>query len=124
MMSRFLRVVSRVLQHLLKGCTKVRMSNTLQLVPSPDAELPGRIGQARRFKGYTQQQLADLVGVSLRAYQNWERGANDPTIGGLRRISAATGFPIMWFIEDPEGGDDDGGGPVVTARYLTLARAG
>lgn len=97
------------------------MANTLQLVPSPDADLAGRIGQARRFKGYTQQELADRVGISLRAYQNWERGTNDPTVGGLRRISMATGFPLIWFIEDHDTDDHDPHGGAVIARYPVAA---
>jgi len=39
-------------------------------------ELGRRIKQARTQKGYTQEQLADMLNVTKQAVSNWERGEN------------------------------------------------
>jgi transcriptional regulator with XRE-family HTH domain len=76
------------------------------LLTSADS-IGGRIGQARRFTGLTQRELASQVGVSLRTYQNWERDDHEPTVSGLRSIARQTGFPLLWLIEGDEEGEDD-----------------
>jgi transcriptional regulator with XRE-family HTH domain len=43
----------------------------------------------RKINGYTQEQMADYMGVSREAYSTWERGDREPTfetIAGLAKI--------------------------------------
>jgi transcriptional regulator with XRE-family HTH domain len=55
-----------------------------------------RIAQARRQKGYTQKQMAEIVGVSARMMRNIEAGARGP-YKYLAQISEATAKPLEWF---------------------------
>ena len=52
------------------------------------SELGTRIRRARERKRWTQQQLADALGVSVRAIGNWERDEAVPrnTIGALEEL--------------------------------------
>ena len=34
----------------------------------------------RSRRGLTQKQAAELIGVALRTYEDWERGVNKPTL--------------------------------------------
>lgn len=43
-------------------------------MPLTDDTLAARIVQARRLRGLTQQQVADLAGITKRAYQSIEYG--------------------------------------------------
>ena len=54
------------------------------------SELGTRIRRARERKRWTQQQLADALGVSVRAIGNWERDEAVPrnTIGALEELLA------------------------------------
>ena len=42
-----------------------------------------QIQSLRKMKGYTQNQLGDLVGVSFQAVSKWERGETLPDVGTL-----------------------------------------
>jgi DNA-binding XRE family transcriptional regulator len=48
-----------------------------------------RIAQARKVKGWTQQELADRIGVTFQAVSKWETGASMPDVGLLVAIAAA-----------------------------------
>lgn len=42
---------------------------------------------ARNAKGFTQQQMADKLGVSLRLYQTYEQGKNTDTFDRLVKMA-------------------------------------
>lgn len=50
-----------------------------------------RIAQLRKEKGYTQEQLAELVGVSAQAVSKWENDASCPDISILPKIGEVLG---------------------------------
>ena len=54
-------------------------------------ELKEKITKLRRMKGYTQGELAQLVGVTTRAIQNYENGSRFPKKDILAKISEALG---------------------------------
>ena len=62
-----------------------------------------RIKEMRKRAGMTQAQLAELLGVTLRAVQYWEAGKTVPTIEMLKRISEVCNCTQSW-IEDDESG--------------------
>lgn len=68
------------------------------------AELGG--GDPKRFP---QPRMADLLGVSLRQYQRWERGASQPSARAVERIKRT-------LAEDP--GRDDVGSIVLQVELL------
>jgi transcriptional regulator with XRE-family HTH domain len=73
------------------------MQFTVDIKPSPS--LGGRIAQARRFSGMTQQEFADQLGVAKKTVHNWEHDVNEASISGVRNIAELTGFPLLWLIE-------------------------
>lgn len=48
---------------------------------------------AREIKGYTQEQAANMIGVSVDTLGNYERGKSYPSIPILRRIEKAYNVP-------------------------------
>ena len=90
------------------------MEITVDLKPAPT--LGGRIAQARRFSGMTQQDFADTLGVSKNTLQNWEHDVNEASITGVRNIAQLTGFPLLWLIEG------DGTPPRRVSQVTTQSR--
>jgi transcriptional regulator with XRE-family HTH domain len=70
-----------------------------------DEEIGTAIRRARERRGWTQQQLADEVGVSLRAVGDWERGRTSPrnAIGRLEQVLgiSLSETPLVPEIETP-----------------------
>lgn len=54
-------------------------------------DLVERVRRARKDRGWTQQQLAEAAGISLRTYQNFENRVGTPQSGNLRAILTAVG---------------------------------
>lgn len=60
------------------------------ITPSPDIAIPLMIRTARLTKGYSQNQLAKLLGMSVQQLQKLETpGKSNPTVRTLSAISAA-----------------------------------
>lgn len=53
-----------------------------------DARLGNRIRAFRKLKGYTQQTMAEEMGVSLAFVGSLERGTKEPTEAVLRKIAS------------------------------------
>jgi len=51
-------------------------------------ELADKIRQCRELKGWTQEQLARDLGVSLNTVQRWELGKNQPSPLALGKLQA------------------------------------
>lgn len=43
--------------------------------------------QHRETNGYTQKQMAELIGIALRSYQRYESGEREPNIDTLVQIA-------------------------------------
>lgn len=68
-----------------------------------------KLKAARRKVGYTQADLARLIGVSERAYQKWEECASTPNATYLLRIIAALRpANVFVFASDPARESEDG----------------
>jgi transcriptional regulator with XRE-family HTH domain len=65
-----------------------------------------RIRQRRIMLGLTQQQLAELIGVTYQQAHKYETGINRISAGRLYQIARALGVEISYFFEDvdPAGG--------------------
>ncbi len=50
-------------------------------------DLGERIQKARKNKGYSQETLANLFGISRQAIQKWEKGENEPSIDSVKRLA-------------------------------------
>ena len=67
--------------------------------------LAKRLRLARKTAGRTQEQMARMVGVSLRTYTRWESGETTRiSMNDLSSVAIATRHPLTFFIrkEDDE----------------------
>ena len=58
------------------------------------------LAEIRRKKKMSQFDLAEKAGVSQACVSQVERGIKNPTLGTLRKISAALGVSIKTLIDD------------------------
>jgi len=65
-----------------------------QMTDEEKRELGQKIKSARRQKGLSQEQLADLVGYKVGTISKYEQGYRIPDIGMLRKITAALGCSL------------------------------
>jgi transcriptional regulator with XRE-family HTH domain len=63
-----------------------------------------RIRQRRIMLGLTQQQMAELIGVTYQQAHKYETGINRISAGRLYQIARALGVDISYFFEDVEPG--------------------
>jgi transcriptional regulator with XRE-family HTH domain len=64
-----------------------------------DEGIGRRLAQARKEAGLTQEQIADLVGVTPRSIQGYEAGKVVP-YRHLKRLEEITGKPSSWFLRN------------------------
>ena len=57
-----------------------------------------RIAEAREKSGLTQQQAADLLGVSVQGYQYYEYGKRDPKASVVRRLCEIFGVSASYLL--------------------------
>ncbi len=70
---------------------------------------PERVVTLRKQKGWTQQQLADEVGVWILQIRRYESGASQPTLDAIRRLALALGVTTdeLIFDKDERGPDEE-----------------
>jgi transcriptional regulator with XRE-family HTH domain len=86
-----------------------------------DRHVGTRIRERRVMLGLSQQQMADMIGVTYQQAHKYERGINRISAGRLYEISRVLNVPITFFFEGLEGQDD----PAIGQRQrmcLELAR--
>ena len=59
----------------------------------------GLIKDIRRQKGYTQKQLADMLGISDKTVSKWERGCGMPDVSLWQDLSEVLGVNIENILE-------------------------
>ena len=59
-----------------------------------------KIINARREAGLTQEELAKKIGQKISAVARWEAGVFKPTEANLKKIAAATGKPLDYFLQE------------------------
>ena len=64
-----------------------------------------RIRQRRIMLGLTQQQMAELIGVTYQQAHKYEPGINRISAGRLYQIARALGVSIGYFFEDVDPGN-------------------
>jgi transcriptional regulator with XRE-family HTH domain len=86
-----------------------------------DGRVGGRIRERRIMLGLTQQQLAEMIGVTSQQAHKYERGINRVSAGRLFEIAHALSAPITYFYE----GIGEEGSPQITLHQrmqLEIAR--
>ena len=61
-----------------------------------------RIRRARRDLGWTQQQLADAIGVCRSAVAQWETDRSGQELENLSRVATALDIDLEWLIDGVE----------------------
>ena len=64
-----------------------------------DRQVGARIRERRIMMGLTQQQLADLIGVTYQQAHKYERGINRVSAGRLFEISRVLSVPVGHFFQ-------------------------
>ncbi|EKV32018.1 transcriptional regulator, Cro/CI family [Caenispirillum salinarum AK4] len=69
-----------------------------------------RIRERRIMMGLSQQQMADMIGVTYQQAHKYERGINRISAGRLFEIAQVLNVPVSFFFDGLEGdaGDDMG----------------
>ena len=86
-----------------------------------DRHVGARMRERRIMLGLTQQQMAELIGVTYQQAHKYEKGINRVSAGRLYRIAQALGAEVSYFYE----GVQSGRGPVPSPSQrmlLDLAR--
>lgn len=69
---------------------------------------PERLMSLRKEQGFTQQQMADKIGMHVSQLKRYESGSSQPTIDVFRRIALALNVSAdMLLFEPEERGPDD-----------------
>jgi transcriptional regulator with XRE-family HTH domain len=101
--------------------SKQHFENKAGRANDTDRHVGSRIRERRIMLGLSQQQLADLIGVTYQQAHKYERGVNRISAGRLYEISEVLRVPVGYFFEDLGRRC----GPTLTARQrmcLELAR--
>ena len=64
-----------------------------------DRHVGARIRERRVMLGFSQQQLAQLIGVTYQQAHKYERGLNRISAGRLYEIAQVLSVPVSWFFE-------------------------
>ena len=68
-----------------------------------DRHVGARVRERRIMLGFTQQQLADLIGVTYQQAHKYERGINRISAGRLYEIAHVLSVPVNYFFEGIDG---------------------
>jgi transcriptional regulator with XRE-family HTH domain len=64
-----------------------------------DRHVAARIRERRVLLGLSQQQMADLIGVTYQQTHKYEKGTNRISAGRLHQIATALKVPVGYFFE-------------------------
>jgi transcriptional regulator with XRE-family HTH domain len=96
------------------------MKRTASRTQDVDRHVGARIRERRIMLGLTQQQLADLIGVTYQQAHKYERGINRVSAGRLFEIARVLSVPVTYFFE---GLDEDAGRQVGPRERMCLELA-
>ena len=67
-----------------------------------DAHVGSRLRQRRMLLGISQEQLAEMLGLTFQQVQKYERGTNRISASRLFQLARSLDTPITWFFEEIE----------------------
>ena len=83
-----------------------------------DDHVGARVRERRIMLGLTQQQLAEMIGVTYQQAHKYERGINRVSAGRLFEIARKLNVPITYFFD---GVDEAGGTPYAPPPHERMA---
>ena len=81
---------------------EVKVERPVNRANDTDRHVGARIRERRIMLGLSQQQMADLIGVTYQQAHKYERGINRISAGRLFEISQVLGVPVGFFYEGLE----------------------
>jgi|SRR5687768_1084694 transcriptional regulator with XRE-family HTH domain len=94
-----------------------------------DAHVGSRLRQRRMLLGISQEQLAEMLGLTFQQVQKYERGTNRVSASRLFQLARSLDTPITWFFEDMESergakpaGEGEESDPMSRRETLELVR--
>ena len=94
-------------------------NNINQLYNIEKTIIPDRLKDARIYRGYSQQDLANMVNVSKQAISSYEKGNKNPSVDVLSSISMVLKFPFDFFYKEITNKDVN---PVFFFRSNSIAK--
>jgi transcriptional regulator with XRE-family HTH domain len=82
--------------------SETKATKTPNRANDTDRFVGARIRERRVMLGLSQQQMADLIGVTYQQAHKYERGINRISAGRLHEIAHVLGVPIGYFFEGLE----------------------
>lgn len=64
-----------------------------------------RINRLLKEKNWTQNDLANRLGVTQQTIQKWVKGKSSPSMENIDKLTDITGHPPYWFMLPPEDED-------------------
>jgi transcriptional regulator with XRE-family HTH domain len=96
------------------------MKRTTSRTQDIDRHVGSRIRERRIMLGLTQQQLADLIGVTYQQAHKYERGINRVSAGRMWESARVLSVPVAYYFE---GLDGEGGRSVSPRERMCLELA-
>jgi transcriptional regulator with XRE-family HTH domain len=96
------------------------MRRTTSRTQDIDRHVGARIRERRIMLGLTQQQLADLIGVTYQQAHKYERGINRVSAGRLYEIARVLSVPVSHFFD---GVETEAGPPASPRERMCLELA-
>jgi transcriptional regulator with XRE-family HTH domain len=100
--------------------TVTESTRTTSRTQDIDHHVGARIRERRIMLGLTQQQLADLIGVTYQQAHKYERGINRVSAGRLFEIARVLSVPVSHFFD---GLDTQTGTPIGQRERMCLELA-
>lgn len=97
------------------------LPQTISRETDVDTYVGGRIRERRVMLGLSQQQMANLIGVTYQQAHKYERGINRISAGRLYEIARVLSVPVSFFYEGLDG-DGEGDLSIRQRMCLELAR--
>lgn len=72
-----------------------------------NVEIAQRLAELRREKGYSQEELAERLGLSRQAVSKWERAESSPDTGNLVALAKLYGVTLDELLRFDEDLEDD-----------------
>ncbi len=86
----------------LSGADEVTSARPSARAGAADRHVGTRIRERRVMLGLSQQQLAQMIGVTYQQAHKYERGLNRISAGRLYEIAQVLSVPVSWFFEGLE----------------------
>ena len=75
------------------SCTNVRVKEEIKI-----SQYFERLAALKKYHHYSQQQIADALGISLRAYQYYEYGEREPTVSTIIALAKFYGVSTDYLL--------------------------